>query len=67
MREKELRLAWVCFGGISLAVYMHGASKEILKPSATRLARLCEAPPPCTSAPRVSTTSASSTRVASTA
>jgi patatin-related protein len=31
MREKELRLALVCFGGISLAVYMHGASKEILK------------------------------------
>jgi patatin-related protein len=31
MREKELRLALVCFGGISLAIYMHGASKEILK------------------------------------
>ena len=31
MREKELRLALVCFGGISLAVYMHGISKEILK------------------------------------
>jgi patatin-related protein len=31
MREKELRLALVCFGGLSLAVYMHGASKEILK------------------------------------
>jgi patatin-related protein len=31
MREKELRLALVCFGGVSLAVYMHGASKEILK------------------------------------
>jgi hypothetical protein len=31
MREKELRLALVCFGGISLAVYMHGVSKEILK------------------------------------
>ena len=31
MREKELRLALVCYGGISLAVYMHGVSKEILK------------------------------------
>lgn len=31
MQEKELRLALVCFGGISLAVYMHGVSKEILK------------------------------------
>ena len=31
MREKELRIALVCFGGISLAVYMHGISKEILK------------------------------------
>ena len=31
MREKELRLALVFFGGISLAVYMHGVSKEILK------------------------------------
>lgn len=31
VREKELRLALVCFGGVSLAVYMHGISKEILK------------------------------------
>lgn len=31
MREKELRLAVVLFGGISLAVYMHGVSKEFLK------------------------------------
>ena len=31
MREKELRIALVCFGGVSLAVYMHGVSKEILK------------------------------------
>ncbi len=29
MREKELRLALVCYGGVSLAVYMHGISKEI--------------------------------------
>ena len=31
MREKELRIALVCFGGVSLAVYMHGITKEILK------------------------------------
>jgi patatin-related protein len=31
LREKELRIALVCFGGLSLAVYMHGISKEILK------------------------------------
>ncbi len=31
MREKELRLALVCFGGVSLAIYIHGVSKEILK------------------------------------
>lgn len=31
MKEKELRLALVCYGGVSLAVYMHGVSKEILK------------------------------------
>jgi patatin-related protein len=31
VREKELRIALVCFGGVSLAVYMHGVSKEILK------------------------------------
>jgi patatin-related protein len=31
VREKELRIALVCFGGVSLAVYMHGVTKEILK------------------------------------
>jgi len=29
MREKELRLALICYGGISLAVYMHGVTKEV--------------------------------------
>lgn len=29
MADKELRLALVCYGGISLAVYMHGITKEI--------------------------------------
>ncbi|MBS0478453.1 MAG: patatin-like protein [Proteobacteria bacterium] len=28
-REKELRMALICYGGISLAVYMHGITKEI--------------------------------------
>jgi patatin-related protein len=31
LKEKELRIALVCFGGVSLAVYMYGISKEILK------------------------------------
>ncbi len=31
MREKELRIALVFFGGVSLAVYMHGICKEVLK------------------------------------
>jgi len=38
IREKELRLALVCYGGISLAVYMHGITKEIW-----RLARASQA------------------------
>ena len=29
MRERELRLGLVCYGGISLAVYMHGITKEL--------------------------------------
>lgn len=33
MREKELRLALICYGGISLAIYMHGISKEIWRVS----------------------------------
>ncbi len=31
MTEKELRLALVCYGGVSLAVYMFGVTSEILK------------------------------------
>lgn len=38
MREKELRLALICYGGISLAVYMHGITKEVW-----RLARASKA------------------------
>jgi len=29
VQDKELRLALVCYGGISLAIYMHGITKEI--------------------------------------
>src|SRR5690348_17838258 len=29
LREKEPRLALVCYGGVSLAVYMHGITGEI--------------------------------------
>ena len=31
VKEKELRFALVCFGGVSLAIYMHGITKEVLK------------------------------------
>jgi patatin-related protein len=30
-REKELRLALVCYGGVSLVIYMHGVTKELWK------------------------------------
>jgi patatin-related protein len=29
MREKELRIALICYGGVSLAIYMHGVTREI--------------------------------------
>lgn len=31
LKEKELRLALVCYGGVSLAIYEHGITKEFLK------------------------------------
>ncbi|MWV28013.1 patatin-like protein [Aurantiacibacter rhizosphaerae] len=31
MQQKELRIALVCYGGVSLAVYMHGVTKEVWK------------------------------------
>jgi patatin-related protein len=31
IREKELRLPLVCYGGVSLAIYMHGVTKELWK------------------------------------
>ncbi|HCY63006.1 MAG TPA: DUF3376 domain-containing protein [Oxalobacteraceae bacterium] len=39
MKEKELRLAVVFFGGVSLAVYQHGINREIL--NLARASRLC--------------------------
>lgn len=42
MRQKELRTALVCFGGISLAVYMHGVTKELWH--ATRASRAFHCP-----------------------
>ncbi len=39
MREKELRLALVCYGGVSLAVYMHGITKEVWKLSRASMRR----------------------------
>lgn len=29
MRQKELRIALVCYGGVSLAIYMHGVTREV--------------------------------------
>jgi patatin-related protein len=43
MKEKELRLAFICYGGISLAVYMHGVTKEVLK--VARASRSLHFPP----------------------
>ncbi|WP_174544581.1 patatin-like phospholipase family protein, partial [Novosphingobium subterraneum] len=42
MRQKELRLALICYGGISLAVYMHGVTKELWH--ATRASRAFHCP-----------------------
>ncbi len=42
MRQKELRIALVCYGGISLAVYMHGVTKELWH--ATRASRAFHCP-----------------------
>ena len=46
MREKELRLALVCYGGISLAVYMHGITREVWKLLRASRAVLAGEPPP---------------------
>lgn len=45
MRDKELRLALVCYGGISLAVYMHGVTKELWHLARASRAAFDGAPP----------------------
>ena len=45
MRQKELRVALVCYGGISLAVYMHGVTKELWK--LVRASRAFHSDEPC--------------------
>lgn len=45
MREKELRLALVCYGGVSLAVYMHGVTKEVWRLAGASRAEFDGAPP----------------------
>ena len=49
MRQKELRIALVCYGGVSLAVYMHGATKELWK--LTRASRAFHDPAPASPPP----------------
>lgn len=49
MKEIELRLALVFYGGVSLAIYMHGVSREILslvRASSFRLDRKATKPAP---------------------
>ncbi|MEK7343888.1 MAG: patatin-like protein [Pseudomonadota bacterium] len=45
MKERELRLALVCYGGISLAVYMHGITKEVWRLARASRAFHDHAPP----------------------
>ena len=46
MRQKELRIALICYGGISLAVYMHGVTKEVWLASRASRGFLRGDPPP---------------------
>ena len=50
MRQKELRIALVCYGGVSLAVYMHGVTKEIWKAMQASRAFWSDEPEPAGSA-----------------
>ncbi len=45
MKEKELRLALICYGGVSLAVYMHGITKEVWRLARASRARHDTSPP----------------------
>ena len=44
MREKELRFALVCYGGVSLAVYMNGTTKEVWKLARASMRRRVSTP-----------------------
>lgn len=46
MRQKELRIALVCYGGVSLAVYMHGVTKELWKLARASRAHIAGQRPP---------------------
>lgn len=46
MRQKELRIALVCYGGVSLAVYMHGVTKELWKLARASRAHIAGQKPP---------------------
>jgi len=50
MRQKELRIALVCYGGISLAVYMHGVTKELWKAMQASRSHWTDEPDPAGSA-----------------
>lgn len=54
MRQKELRIALVCYGGISLAVYMHGVTKELWK--LVRASRAFHSGEPCPDEPAANET-----------
>lgn len=45
-RQKELRLALVCYGGVSLAIYMHGVTRELWKLLRASRARTAGEPAP---------------------
>ncbi len=44
MRQKELRIALVCYGGVSLAVYMHGVTRELWQLARASRDFLCHGP-----------------------
>ena len=46
---KELRLALVCYGGSSLAIYMHGVTKELHR--LVRASSLLDTPEPAAESP----------------
>ncbi|MEL7446334.1 MAG: patatin-like protein [Pseudomonadota bacterium] len=53
MRQKELRIALVCYGGVSLAVYMHGVTKEIWHLARASRAYHAHGKAPCTGVAKV--------------